>query len=123
MCADERMGTGKMGEEIAVSFLKEAGYKIVERNYRCPLGEIDIVARDGETTVLVEVKSRRSERFGLPQAAVGPQKQRKLSMVALHYLSQRKLTNCNARFDVVAVKLLPQGHRVELIANAFDLSY
>jgi putative endonuclease len=123
MAADSRIGTGKKGEDIAVEYLKQAGYRILERNYRCIFGEIDIVARDGDTTVLVEVKSRRSERFGPPQASVGPAKQRKLSMLALHYLKDKRLLNGNARFDVVAVMLSPSGHRVELIPNAFDLAF
>jgi putative endonuclease len=118
-----RIGMGKKGEDIAVAYLKKAGYRIIERNYRCVFGEIDIVARDGDTTVFVEVKSRRSERFGAPQAAVGPVKQRKLSMISLNYLKEKKLLGSNARFDVVAVKLLPAGPQVDLIPNAFDLAF
>jgi len=118
-----RIGTGKKGEEIAAVYLERAGYRIVERNYRCVFGEIDIVASEGDTTVFVEVKSRSSDRYGSPQAAVGPEKQRKLSMIALHYLKDKKLLNKNARFDVVAVMLMPSGPQVELIANAFDLAF
>jgi putative endonuclease len=117
-----RMRTGKNGEELAADYLVEAGYKIVECNYRCAFGEIDIVAEEGQTLVFVEVKSRRSEAYGSPQTAVGREKQRKLSRIALHYLQEKRLGNRPARFDVVAVKLLPSGSRVELIRNAFDLS-
>ncbi|MBN1662188.1 MAG: YraN family protein [Deltaproteobacteria bacterium] len=123
MTAHSTIGTGKKGEDIAVEYLKHAGYRIIERNYRCVFGEIDIVAQDGDTTVFVEVKSRRSARFGEPQAAVGPAKQRKLSMISLNYLKDKGLLNSKARFDVVAVRLSPSGHSVNLIPNAFDVAF
>jgi putative endonuclease len=114
--------TGKKGEDLAVAYLAGAGYRIIERNYRCLFGEIDIVAREGETLVFVEVKSRRSEAYGDPLLAVGCRKQRKISRIALHYLSDKDLRYRPARFDVVAVMLLPAGHRIELIRNAFELT-
>jgi putative endonuclease len=120
---NSRIETGKKGEDIAAEYLKKAGYRIIERNYRCIFGEIDIVAKDGDTTVFVEVKSRRSSSFGEPQASVGPVKQKKLSMISLAYLKDRCMQNCNARFDVVAVKLSPAGNQVELISNAFELAF
>ena len=115
--------TGLLGEELAAVYLKHAGYQIVEKNYRCPLGEVDIVARDGESLVFVEVKSRRSDKFGVPQLAVGAKKQEKLSKIALYYLKEKRLHGRQARFDVVAVRILSEGNRVELIKNAFDLCY
>jgi putative endonuclease len=118
-----RMRTGKNGEELAAEYLVEAGYKIVERNYRCAFGEIDIVAEEGQTLVFVEVKSRRSEAYGSPQMAVSRGKQKKISQVALHYLQERRLNHRSARFDVVAVKLLPSGCGIELIRNAFELAF
>ena len=118
-----RIRTGRQGEDLAAGYLESAGYRIVERNYRCPFGEMDLVARDGETIVFVEVKSRRSDRFGPPQDSVGPKKQKKMSQIALHYLEQKQLHSCEARFDVIAVSLLPAGERVELIRNAFDLAW
>jgi putative endonuclease len=117
-----RMSTGKKGEELAAAHLAEAGYRIIERNYRCLFGEIDIVAEEGEILVFVEVKSRRSAAYGDPQLAVGCEKQRKISRIAEHYLREKRLCHRPARFDVVAVKLLPVGHRIELIRNAFELS-
>jgi len=114
--------TGKRGEELAASYLKAAGYRILERNFRCSFGEIDIVAEEGQTLVFVEVKSRRSGSFGDPQLAVGYQKQKKISKLSLFYLEKRRLCHRQARFDVVAIRLLPAGHRIELIRNAFDLS-
>jgi putative endonuclease len=117
-----RISTGKRGEELAAAHLAEAGYRIIECNYRCLFGEIDIVAEEGETLVFIEVKSRRSESYGEPQLAVGHQKQKKISRIAMHYLKERRLCHRPARFDVVAVKLRPACHRIELIRNAFELA-
>lgn len=117
-----RIRTGKQGEEIAVLHLRKLGYRILERNYRCPLGEIDIVAKDGKAIVFVEVKSRKTEEFGEPEQAVGKAKQRKMSLLSLYYLAQNRRSPKDARFDVVAVKMLPSGTEVKLIRNAFDLA-
>ncbi len=116
-----RIRTGKEGETIAVRYLEKEGYRIVERNYRCVFGEMDIIARDGKAYVFVEVKSRKSERFGDPKLAVDYRKQRKMSMVALCYLKEKRLLESLSRFDVVAVQFFPEGPRVELIRNAFNL--
>jgi putative endonuclease len=117
-----RISTGKKGEELAAARLAEAGYRIIERNYRCLFGEIDIVAEEGETLVFAEVKSRRSEAYGDPQLAVGREKQKKISRIAMHYLTEKRLCHRPARFDVVAVKMLPSGCKIELIRNAFELA-
>jgi putative endonuclease len=116
-----RIRMGKLGEDLAVAYLQKAGYRILEQNYRCLYGEVDIIALDGDFIVFIEVKSRKSERFGQPQEAVGLEKQKKLSRISLYYLQQKRLENHNARFDVMAVKLLPDGTRIELIRNAFNL--
>ena len=116
-----RIATGKLGEDLAVAYLRKVGYRILAQNYRCLYGEVDIIAEDGNVIVFIEVKSRKSETFGDPQEAVGLEKQKKLSRISLHYLQQKRLEICNARFDVVAVKLLPDGTRIELIRNAFNL--
>jgi putative endonuclease len=118
-----RKQTGNKGEDLAADYLVAAGYRIVGRNYRCPFGEIDIVAEEGKTLVFVEVKSRRNDAYGSPQTAVGLEKQKKLSRIALHYLQEKRLGHRPARFDVVAVKLLPAGNEVELIRNAFELAF
>ncbi|MCG6537669.1 MAG: YraN family protein [Syntrophales bacterium LBB04] len=118
-----RIKTGKRGEEIAIRHLETLGYRIMERNYRCPLGEIDIVARDGDAIVFVEVKSRRTELFGDPELAVGKAKQKKLSLLALYYLTQKHYPLVDARFDVVAVKMLPDRTEIRLIRNAFELAW
>jgi putative endonuclease len=112
--------SGVLGEDLAAAHLKKIGYEIVERNYRCPAGEMDIVARDGPVLVFVEVKARRSDAFGEPEESVDERKQRRLSRVALHYL-QRKGTHDKAvRFDVVSVRMGPAGIRIEIFRDAFD---
>ncbi len=120
---DGRRHTGESGESIAVRFLKKKGYEIIEQNYRCKLGEIDIIARDGRVLAFVEVKARRTGDFGGPKWAVTPRKQRKISMVALKYLKETEQMGKKARFDVVAIRLLPGDPDVEIIKNAFDLAY
>ncbi len=117
-----RIRTGKQGEDLAAAHLAENGYRILERNYRSVFGEIDIVAEEGDTLVFVEVKSRRSEAYGDPQLAVGSKKQRKISRVAMSYLSEKGWNRRPARFDIVAVKLRPSGNLIELIRNAFELA-
>ena len=114
---------GQEGEALAARHLKKNGYRIIEKNYRTKLGEIDIIAKDKDTLVFVEVKSRRSWQFGNPKAAVTPRKQRKISMVALHYLKSTHRTNVSARFDVAAVTITHDKPQIEIIKNAFDLAY
>jgi putative endonuclease len=116
-----RIRTGRLGEDLAVAYLRRVGYRILAQNYRCFYGEVDIIAQDGEIVVFIEVKSRKSETFGEPQEAVGMEKQKKLSRIAVHYLQQQRLEASNARFDVMAVKLSPDGTRINLIRNAFNL--
>ena len=119
----DKIRTGRLGEDIAVNYLRSAGYGIIERNYRCVFGEIDIVARDGKTLVFVEVRSRKTDRYGEPGESVGLSKKMKISKIALNYLKENRFQDCRARFDVVAIKMLPCGNKVELIKNAFDLAY
>ena len=114
---------GERSENLAVWYLKKNGYKIIEQNYRNRIGEIDIIARDKKTIVFVEVKSRRSIRFGSPKQAVTPKKQRQISMVALYYLKDTKQSDAKARFDVVAITSNRDEPRIEIVKNAFDLAY
>ncbi len=118
-----RLSVGRRGEELAAAYLAKVGYRIIERNYRCVFGELDIVAEEGDSIVFIEVKSRRSAAYGDPQLAVDFRKQKKISMAALDYLEKKRQHNRNARFDVVAVKLLPAGTTIELIKNAFELAF
>ncbi|HTY45369.1 MAG TPA: YraN family protein [Patescibacteria group bacterium] len=113
---------GKLGENSAVGLLKAQGYKILAENYRTPLGEIDVVAQDGDTFCFIEVKSRHSSRKGLPQEAVSRQKQRQISKNALFYLKAHKLMDKRARFDVVSVMDNGGSLKLDLIKSAFELS-
>ena len=119
----ERLSLGKKGEDLALARLKELKYKILERNYKCLLGEIDIIAREKDTLVFVEVKTRATKDFGGPAAAVTGRKQRQLSKVALTYLNQKRLKDVPARFDVVTVELISPPPKIEVIRNAFELCY
>ncbi len=116
-----RLNVAKIGESLAVKHLKARGCEILAQNYRAVRGEIDLIAQDGEFTVFVEVKTRRSLRFGLPQAAVTLQKQRQISKVALAYLQARNLLDTPCRFDVIAIHLSPQLEllHLEQIESAF----
>ena len=114
---------GEKGESLAAWYLKKNGYKIIEQNYRTQLGEIDIIAKEKKTIVFVEVKARRSMRFGNPKWAVTPKKQRKISMVALYYLKTTNQINTKARFDVVAITSNQDQPQIEIVKNAFELAY
>jgi putative endonuclease len=112
---------GSKGEDLAVKYLKKKGFKVIERNYHCPVGELDLIAREGNTLVFVEIKARSSSDYGLPQEAVDRFKQKKMIDVARTYLAERHLTeDIAARFDVVAIRLTPTGHQIELIRDAFQ---
>ncbi len=120
---NRRQKFGEQGEALAVRRLKKEGYKIIETNYRTQLGEIDIIAKDKDTIVFVEVKTRNSVQFGSPKWAVTPKKQKKISMVALYYLKATDQETAKARFDVVAVISNRDKARIEIIKNAFELAY
>ncbi len=113
---------GEKGEALAAAFLEKKGYKILFRNYKCSLGEIDIIAKHKKIISFIEVKTRSTTKYGPPQDAVIPSKQAKISRVALEFIQRYKMENRSARFDVVAVQFLPDGCEVNLIENAFELS-
>ncbi|MCK9375445.1 MAG: YraN family protein [Syntrophobacterales bacterium] len=115
-----RRQLGDQGEDLAAAALKKQGYKILERNYVTPLGEIDLIARQGKTLVIVEVKTRKSLRFGSPQEAVSVAKQQRLRRLAAYYLKQKRLgEDVLVRFDVVAILLEADEAQVEIIQEAF----
>lgn len=99
-----REETARRGEEAAAAYLDRIGLTVVERNWRCPSGETDIVALDGNTLVIVEVKTRKSMAAGSPEEAVSPTKQRRLVRVARHYLAYAGLEDADVRFDVIAIR-------------------
>lgn len=108
---------GRAGEDAACRELEHRGYAIVERRYASKLGEIDIIARDGDVTVFVEVKAREGDEFGGAAAAVTPAKQRTIARVAMDYIARHRLFDRPCRFDVAVVD---GAGRVELIRSAFD---
>ncbi len=117
----ENLLLGKTGEELAASLLKENGYKILARNFKTRIGEIDIIARDKDTISFVEVKTRHSDKFGLPQEAISSSKQRQISKAALVYLKDNNLLNKKARFDVVSILFSGKEPKMDLIKDAFEL--
>jgi putative endonuclease len=119
----EKKQLGKKGEEVALRFLKKRGYRLIEKNYVCKMGEMDIIAREKDTLTFIEVKTRTSMMFGPPQLAVNASKQRQLSKVALYYLKEKRLEDVKARFDVVAILLEKKGEQIELIKDAFELQF
>jgi putative endonuclease len=118
----EGIQLGRWGEQMAVSKLLASGYVVVAQNYRCVAGEMDIVARDGDEWVFVEVKTRRGDSFGRPEEAIRWKKARRLLKVAEHFLHERGLEGVNWRVDVIAVELDAQGRllRVEHTLNAVN---
>ncbi len=117
----DRISLGKAGEDCACRELERRGYAILARRYRTRLGEIDIVARDGETVVFVEVKARTSNRFGEPAEAVTLHKQARVAAIAADYLARHRLRRASCRFDVVAISFGERGQPVvEVFENAFD---
>jgi len=114
------MRLGEQGEQLAVKFLKENGYNIVEQNYKTRLGEIDIIARDNDTLVFVEVKTRESIEYGMPHESVNWTKRRRIVRVALLYLKRfEELPPC--RFDVLGICYTNGAPQFELIKDAFEV--
>ncbi len=120
--SSDRILLGKSAEDLAVDFLKRQGYRIIRCNVRLKFGEIDIVAREGDTLCFIEVKARLSEDFGSPLESIPFFKQRKLSKLALAYLKKYyHKVDIKSRFDVVALAPDDRGEgTIELIRNAFD---
>jgi putative endonuclease len=122
----DNSSVGHLGEDIAANYLSGRGFRILERNFRCKGGEVDIVARDpaDKSLVFIEVKTRRGLTYGVPQLAVTPFKQRQVSKASLTWLSKNRQFDANARFDVIAILLHTDGaHSIEHIPNAFELAY
>ena len=113
-----RKTLGKQGEEFALRYLTYYGYRIIERNFSCLLGEIDLIAWDKKTLVFIEVKTRRSLRFGPPEEAVTSMKQEKLRQVASYYWQGLK-KEVPCRFDVLALTVTGPKVEARLIKNAF----
>jgi putative endonuclease len=113
---------GKEGERLAERYLQNKGYKLVERNYRCRVGELDLIVLDRRVVVFVEVKTRTGHGFGSPLEAVEFRKQRKMIQAAQFFLAAKGLQQRDARFDVVGVSWAGREPIVEHIENAFELT-
>ncbi len=119
----ERLDLGKEGEELALKKIKRLGYKCIARNYRCVLGEIDIIALHKDCLVFIEIKTRKGKSLGYAKEAINGRKRRQLSKVALAYMKSNNCCETKSRFDVVAINLRDGKEEVEVIQNAFDLEY
>lgn len=113
----QRIGLGRRGEELAARELRRQGYEIVERNWRCPVGEADIVARRGSVWAFAEVRTRRGEAFGTPEESITPQKRARMQAVAEQYMAQHGLWEADGELLVVAVEMDRAGRlqRVEVL--------
>ena len=118
---EERLKLGAWGEEHAEQFLRRQGVKILYRNYRTPVGEIDIIARHGKTLLFVEVKTRSSTVCGVPAEAVGATKQRQILRTAEWFLLKEKFTRLQPRFDVISILANGKQVAIEHIENAFGV--
>lgn len=116
----EKRKTGDLGENIACKYLINKGYSIVERNYSTKVGEIDIIAKKGNTIAFVEVKTRASVSFGLPCQAVDFKKQRRLILCAEIYMKSHRLNGIlQPRMDIIEILFLDSGHYIRHLENAF----
>ncbi len=118
----KRRETGALGEKIAGEFLGKNGYEIVETNYRCTEGEIDIIARQRNTLVFIEVRTKRSRRFGSPEESITGVKKERLRALAERYGQEHENLPAVWRIDVVAIQMEKGGRvkRIEIIENAIE---
>ena len=124
MAEDHRQSLGKLGENLACDALARRGYAIIARRYRTRLGEIDIIARDGDTTVFVEVKTRAGDDFGGAAVAVTAWKRRRVTLMAMDYVARHRLEHTPCRFDVVTIDVIDgKPPRVEIYEHAFESTY
>ncbi len=116
----KRRETGILGENLACEFLGNNGYNIIEKNYRCPGGEVDIVAKQQDTLVFIEVRTKRSRNFGSPEESITPIKMERLRNIAAYYWQNHSNLPESWRIDVVAVQINNRGRvsRIELIEDA-----
>ena len=114
-----RQEVGKQGEDIAVDYLTGKGYYILERNFRAHGYEIDIIAKDGDNLVFIEVKTNKRGGFGDPECRVTPQKQKQIGIAALGYLQEKDYEKNDCRFDVIAIEAAGAGHNIRHIIDAF----
>lgn len=119
---DGRKKLGRLGEEAAAEHLLGAGYRIVERNWRCPSGELDLIAEHDGVTIFVEVRSRRDTgTFGSPEESIDARKRKKVRETAGYYLYRRGTADARSRFDVITVLYAPDGtfRKLNHLINVF----
>lgn len=119
----ERLDLGNLGERLALQKIKGLGYRCIEKNYRCSLGEIDLIAKDRDCLVFIEIKTRRGRSIGYAKEAVTQKKIRQISKVALAYMKANDCCDTKARFDVVAVNITGDREEIEVIKDAFEMAY
>lgn len=110
---------GRRGESVAETFLLARGYRILARNYRCPLGELDLVASEGGAVVFIEVKTRRGAKAGSGAEAISARKRWRMVRLAAYYLATHAIEGVPCRFDVVSLSVRPGEARVQVCRNAF----
>lgn len=115
---DRRKQTGQRGEDIAASYFTRRGFHILDRNWRCAVGELDIVMEQGDTLIFVEVRTRRGRRYGTAEESITPAKQARLIELAQSYLQHVQPAHPNWRIDVAAVQLGQDSPQVNHIENA-----
>lgn len=114
---------GAYGEDIACEYLIQNGYRVLERNFACRAGEVDIIAMQKDIVVFAEVKTRSSDKFGLPSEAVSAAKQKKIVKTALYYMQSKRLLEHMCRFDVIEISAGDDNkYRINLIQDAFQYS-
>lgn len=111
---------GDRGEQAAARYLRQHGYRILQRGYRNPFGEVDLIALFERRIIFIEVKTRSSDRTGQPGEAVDLRKQRKLTRLAMHWLRTHNRLEQAARFDVISIFWRDDGPQIQHIPNAFD---
>ena len=119
----ERLDLGQLGEKLALKKIRNLGYKCIEKNYRCHLGEIDLIAKDGDCLVFIEIKTRKGRPTVYAKEAVDQRKKRQISKVALAYMKANNCLDTKSRFDVIAINIRGEKEEIEVISNAFDLAY
>ena|SRR3989338_1412820 len=117
-----KLKDGKRAEDLAVSYLESIGYKIIEKNYKTKLGEIDIIGKESGCICFVEVRSANTKKFDFPEYSVTRKKQAKIARSALSYIKRHGIEDADCRFDVVAIENINAGlPEIRLIKDAFEL--
>ncbi|MEL1134052.1 YraN family protein [Desulfitobacterium sp. THU1] len=107
--SEQRRNLGMFGEELAVKHIMQAGLTILDRNYRCPMGEMDIIAREGETVIFIEVRTRTTGKRGWGEESITPQKRARLNRIGTHFLKYHNYKGWPPlRFDLIAIRIPDQ---------------